>query len=52
MGRAEAPHLSAGVEVVTGSLRDAVERIAEIARQTPAEKPHSDIPLAPTVRIA
>jgi len=33
---AEAPHLYAGVELVTGSLRNAVERIGEIAWRTPA----------------
>jgi hypothetical protein len=44
--------LYAGVELVTGSLRKEVERIAGIARRTPAEQPHSDIPLAPIVRIA
>jgi predicted PurR-regulated permease PerM len=52
MGGAEAPHLYAGVELVTGSLHDAIERIAEIARQTPAEQPQPDIPVAPTVRTA
>ncbi|MFL5047219.1 MAG: AI-2E family transporter [Xanthobacteraceae bacterium] len=49
---AEAPHLYAGVELVTGSLRNAVERIGEIAWRTPAEQPQSDIPLPPAVRIA
>jgi predicted PurR-regulated permease PerM len=52
MGGAAAPPLYAGVELVTGSLRDAIERITEIARRRPVEQPQSDIPLAPTVRIA
>ena len=44
-----APHLYAGVELVAGSLRDSVERIAEIARQRP-QQPH--ITPAPTVKTA
>ena len=52
MSGAEAPPLYTGVELVTGSLRDAIERITKIARRRPAEQPQSDIPLAPTVRIA
>jgi predicted PurR-regulated permease PerM len=49
---AEAPHLYAGVELVTGSLRDAVERIADLAREKPAEQPQPDIPLAPAAKTA
>jgi hypothetical protein len=49
---AEAPHLYAGVELVTGSLRDAVERIADLARENPVEQPQPDIPLSPAANTA
>jgi hypothetical protein len=39
IGGVEAPHLYAGVELVAGSLRDSLERIAEITRQRP-QQPH------------